>query len=133
MSEKEPAYDYSPYEAGMTYVEKLDFRRQEHEQEMERTKLRELEESRRAKYRRSEARQETVRHVGLAIVAVLAVGMILAFITYWTMGGPPPPDGLSENERREIACVENGGGWVPEDLLTSSGKGLCIYPGKTAG
>jgi hypothetical protein len=125
--------DDAALEQGMTYVEKLDFREQAHRHEMERVRLQELEQTKRAKYQHRTRRQDTVKVVGLSVVAVLAAGMVLAFITYWAMGGPPAPDGLSENERRENACIANGGGWVPDDLLASSSQGICVYPGKSAG
>lgn len=118
-------------EEGMTYVERLDFREQAHRHDLAKLEKQTARDVAVARERRLQERQETIRNVGLALVAVLGVAVILAAITYWAMGGPPSPDGLSENERREQACVSSGGGWVPEDLLTSSGQGLCVYPGKS--
>jgi len=118
-------------EAGMTYVEKLDFREQAHRHDLERLKLTEVEATKRARYRRSEERQETMRWVGLFVCVAAAVLGIAFFIWQGTSG--PESKVPGKDERREQACVVNGGGWVPDDMLASSSDGLCVFPGETSG
>ena len=124
------AADEKSLEEGMTYVEKLDFREQAHRHELERIRVQEAEETKRAKYKNAERRQETLTAWGIGFF----VAAVIIAISYFIYAGVTGPDnGKSIEQEREQACVESGGGWVPEDLLATSGQGLCVYPGKTAG
>ncbi len=128
MTDKQPAYD--PYEAEMTYVEKLDFREQAHRHEMERLRVSEAEQTKRAKYRLREERQDTYRWLGIGFFVLVLLLAVIAWIYFSTAGDPnPQPD---QEDQREQACVQNGGGWVPKDLLDMSDHGLCVYPGQKA-
>lgn len=123
----------SGLEEGMTYVEKLDFREQEHRHRLAEQAANEAEQTKRAKYKLREARQETYQVAVIGFFVVTVILAVIAWIYFSTSGNPnKAPDGLSDEERREIACVESGGGYVPSDLIANSGKGLCVYPGKRA-
>ena len=122
--------DARALEQGMTYVEKLDFREQEHRHAMELQVAKEAAETKRAKLRRSEARQDTLKWVGIAALAAAAFVALVYFIWLGTSG--PEPTLPTSEERRETACIESGGGWVPEDLLEDTAEhGICVHPGVT--
>lgn len=111
-----------------THIEEMDFAEMQHRQKAELTKIQEAELTKRAKYELREARQETYQIIGVAI-AVAAVLITLALV-WWNPWEPPSPPEPDNEGLREIACVQNGGGFVPEDLLVSGSHGICIYPGK---
>jgi len=82
-----------------------------------------------AKYQHKEARQETLKYVGVAFAFVILFLGIATIIFLATSG---PDEGAAREQEREAACVANGGGWVPEDLLVQTGQGMCVYPGERA-
>lgn len=116
--------DKNPFE---TYVAP-----ETHEQKMERLRLAEEHQTKRAKYSLREERQKTYVFVAGCFFAALAFLGVVAAIYFGTTGGP---DGVDKNiiERdREKECLANGGGWVPRDMLATEAdhEGLCVYPGK---
>lgn len=111
-----------------THIEEMDFAEMKHRQALEEQQLREENETKRAKYRLREERQETYQVIGIAFfVAAVLIAIILAF---WNPWAPPKPAEPDNEGLREIACVENGGGFVPDDLIVQGDSGLCVYPGK---
>jgi hypothetical protein len=118
-----PTYENLPE----THIERMDRLDWEHRHEMEKLQLREAEETKRAKYRLREERQETYRVIGVGFLVLVLLLAVIAWIYFSTSGDPTPePD---TDVQREIACVDNGGVWIPDDLLTS-GEPLCVFPGK---
>ena len=118
----------NPLEEGMSYVEKLDFREQEHRHAMELAAQHEAAETKRARYQKAESRHEVLTYVGIAI----CVAAVILGIVYAVYRGTTGPDNSGRIEQeREQACVEAGGGWVPEDLLSDTAShGLCVFAGK---
>jgi hypothetical protein len=111
---------------GMTYVEKLDFSEQAHRHEIERIKIAEEAATTRAKYELRAERQDTYKVVGVALAIAAVVLAIVAAIYFYNVR---PDDTLNGEERREIACTENGGAFIPERMLEDSANvGLCVYP-----
>lgn len=101
-----------------------------HEQKMERLRLAEEEQTKRAKYKLREERQETwqIAWVGF-FIAVVVIAIIAAF--YFGTTGPDSAPSHDEIEHeRELACIDDHGAWVPDDLIVSGDNGLCVYPGK---
>ena len=114
-----------------THIEKMDRLALEHKHQMELHKMQEVEETRREKIRRSSNRQDTYQIVGVA--GAIATVIIVIVIAVWNPWSDSPKISDKEVEhQREVACVENGGGWVPKDLLDVSDSGICVFPGKTA-
>lgn len=112
-----------------THIEEMDFAEMKHRQELEAQRVKEDGETKRAKYRLREARQETYQFIGIGfLVAAVIITVILAFWNPWAPPSPPEPD---TETQREITCVQNGGGFVPDDLIVQGDSGLCVYPGKT--
>jgi hypothetical protein len=92
-------------------------------------KIKQDGETKRAKLRASEARQETYKVVAVGFfIAALLITIVLAF---WNPWAPPDPPEEDKEYLREQACVANGGGWVPDEMFYDKDKGLCVYPGKT--
>lgn len=117
-------------EEGMTYVEKLGFRDQQHRFEMEKIKAQEAEATKRAKYNLREARQETYQVIGAGIlIAAVLLGIIFA-IYKGTRPGPhsDDPAPVTVEERREQSCMAEGGTWVPASVIVGS-QGMCVMPG----
>jgi hypothetical protein len=112
-----------------THIEEMDFAEMKHRQAAELAKIQQDGETKRAKLRASEARQETYKVVaaGFFIAAVL-ICIILAF---WNPWAPPEAPAEDKEYLREQACVESGGGWVPDEMFYDKEKGLCVYPGKS--
>ena len=115
-------------------VDVFDQRAQQHEFELRRAEAdarsRVATAEAEAKAQRTEARMVALQYfiVCLFIASILfGVGLWI-----WSATNDPEPGGMSKDERRETACVNNGGGWVPEALLARSSDGLCVYPGKSA-
>lgn len=116
-------------ELGMTYVERLDFREQAHRHQVELQEKNDAAKVERAKYDLREARQTTYQTIAIGLFAA-AVILGIVYAIYAGTRDPDPGAGPTKEERRETACVENGGGFVPEDLLHSeAGEGLCVFPG----
>lgn len=114
-----------------TAIEAFDRREQEHKHAMEAARLHEIEETKRAKIRRSVDRQETYQMIGVGILIVTLI-LGIAYAIYRGSARDDGPDGITSEERREQACVAAGGGWVPEDLLAQGSHGICVFPGKSA-
>ena len=113
-----------------THIEEMDFAEMKHRQAIEAQQLKEDNETKRAKYALREARQETYQIIGIAFfVAAVLIAIILAF---WNPWAPPEPEKPDTETQRETTCIENGGGWVPDDLIVQGDSGLCVYPGKQA-
>lgn len=123
------AEDERALEAGMTYVEKLDFREQAHRHELERLREQEAEQTKRAKYKLREARQETYQIFVIGFFIVVVLLAVIAWIYFSTAGNPhKSPD---SEVQREQNCIADGGGFVPKDLLASSNHGMCVFPGRS--
>lgn len=81
---------------------------------------------------RIEHRHTTLRYYGGGFATLLVLGVAAFLIFTWTTG--PESDKPTIEERRELACIESGGGWVPETLLdTDADQGLCVHPGDQPG
>ncbi len=89
-------------------------------------KLAETEKTKRSRYELRRARQETWRFAAGCLAAVAGLSAVTAAIYFGTTG--PEDTSPTSEERRETACTEGGGGWVPEDLLASTDQGMCVYP-----
>jgi hypothetical protein len=120
--------DDRDYAAQPLTVDEFDRLEQKHKHELEKLQVAEAESTKRARINRSENRMLGI----IWVVAILAVTAIIFGIGWWIWSetSGPESNGPTGEERREIACVENGGGWVPKDLL-AAGAGLCVYPGKS--
>lgn len=116
------------YEEGMSYVEKLDFREQEHRHALERQAQKEINDLKIERQRTRRARKDVwiTFFVGLFVVTLL-LGICFA-IYKGTRPGPysGKPD---KDERRETACMAAGGTWLPGSLVVGE-DGLCVLPGK---
>ena len=113
-----------------THIEEMDFAEMKHRQAAEMEQIKQDGETERSKNNLRKARQETYQVVGIAFfVAVVLVAIVLAF---WNPWAPPEPDKPDTETQREATCIENGGGWVPDDLIGQGDSGLCVYPGKQA-
>lgn len=111
-----------------THIEEMDFAEMKHRQAKELAQIDQDGQSKRARLRVSEARQQTWQIVSVGFfLAAVSITIVLVF---WNPWAPPKPAGPDNEGLREIACVENGGGFVPEDLLAVGSRGLCVYPGK---
>lgn len=111
-------------------MSEYDVREQQHRHKMESEKAYATSQVERAKYEHKTARQNTIKVVGVAAVAAsLIFGVV--FLIWKAESGPD--EGAAREQQREEACVTNGGGWVPEDLLATASHGLCVYPGERAG
>ncbi len=112
-----------------THIEEMDFAEMKHRQALEAQQIKEDGETKRAKYRLREARQETYQWIGIGfLIAAVLITIILAF---WNPWAPPEPPEKDTEYLRETTCVTNGGGWVPAEVLYNQEKGMCVYPGKT--
>lgn len=110
----------------MTYVEKLDFTEQTHRHEMERAQLSETAATTRAKYELRAERQDTYKVAACALAAAAVIIAIVAAIYFYNIR---PDDALPAEERRELACTDAGGAFIPERMLEESANvGLCVYP-----
>lgn len=114
-----------------THIERMDRLEFEARQAKELAVLNAERDVRVAKERRKEARTEMLPWVaGILAVAAVLIACVYAF---WIDDDPVTPESYKNTEAyREERCIDNGGGWVPADLLATSGEGLCVYPGKTA-
>lgn len=110
-------------------MSEYDVREQAHRHDLERRQTDGKWRTEQAKYSNREARQETVRWVGISLVVVL---LILGIATIIWRANAGPDDDAAREQQREETCVANGGGWVPQDLLATSSSGICVYPGERA-
>lgn len=120
MSKSEEDLSFHPYEKSTAELE-AETARLKIREENETTRI--LDENRRDADRRVR-RSETLRGTGVG----LAVLSVLAGIGWLIWNGTSGPSGTPSENDREQACYDNGGGWVPEDLLSSASEGLCVYP-----
>jgi hypothetical protein len=115
-------------EVGMTYVEKLDFREQQHRHEAELRRLETEKAIARAREERRKSRNEAVAIVvGVATFFTLIFGIGLLIYRYNTR---PDTGRVDVEQRREQQCITNGGGWVPRKPLANTATGLCVFPSK---
>ena len=116
---------------GLTYVERLDLGEQAHRHAMEEQGRKDAAKLAQQKTELREARQETWQ---IGVVAFFVAAVILGIVAAIYLGNTGPDDTAAVEERREAACVESGGGWLPERMLEESANvGLCVYPGTGAG
>jgi ferric-dicitrate binding protein FerR (iron transport regulator) len=113
----------------LDYAFKLDLARQHEEAETERERIRSDANVQRERYETTRHRQDTVRTVlgGLVVFVVLlaALGGLI-----WLLSRPDAPEDYKKSDAyREQVCVNNGGVWLPKDLL-AVGHSQCFYPGK---
>lgn len=127
-----------PLEQGMTYVEKLDYRDQQHRHEMAKESAKAASTLAIEKERRKGRRAGMWMGWGITFLVAAAIAAGTFFIV---QGVNRDGEGKREvqiqyvqSERdREDKCLSDGGGWVPATLIANSDQGLCVYPGKTAG
>lgn len=114
-----------------TAIERYDRLEQEHRHALERDAANKAADLKIAKVNRSRDRQGT--YVWWAVIAgvVLLVGIVFGFFAYRS-SLPAKPVAPDNEGARESQCIENGGGWVPADVLDMSDKGMCVFPGKIA-
>jgi hypothetical protein len=110
-------------------MEEYDLREQAHRHRMEQEKAKGDWQADVAKSHHRQARQETLKVVGIAFAGVILVLGLAGIIFLATSG---PNEGAAREQEREDACIANGGGWVPNDLLATANVGLCVYPGERA-
>lgn len=80
------------------------------------------------RFRAVSERHETYRIVGgFVSAAVVILGIFGGWL--WNHNQPADPYKPDSNIVREQNCIDRGGAWIPEDLLTTE-HGLCVFPGK---
>lgn len=114
-----------------THIERMDRINFEASQEEKRLKIQAERDIKVAKeHSKSERKEMWMVIAGCASVTSIILGLIYV---WGVIPDPPktPEDFRTSEAGREAACVENGGGWVPKDLLYGPpDQGLCVYPGK---
>lgn len=113
----------------LTHIERMDEMRfkAEHEKELERIKS-----DRDVKVAKERRKEERAPYL-LGSIAAVCIATVLGLCIYgwWIDEEPVTPEQFSTSEAgREQRCIENGGGWVPEDILANSSKGMCVFPGQ---
>lgn len=117
-----------PFDLPPTHFERLEAERLKHEQKKELAQIEADRDIKVAREMRKQERTKVLLYVGIAfVVAVVILGIVTA-IYFGTTDGEGK--GAVE-QKREQTCIENGGGWVPEGLLSDyADAGLCVYPGE---
>lgn len=114
-------------EPEMSYMEQLDIENQRFAHKMEVQRQEDATKIAIAKANRSSHRKEMV---GYLAIAFAVVGVVFT-ISYFIYHGTRPSPYTDEETKREQACVSNGGGFVPKDLLKDgTNHGLCVFPGR---
>lgn len=120
--------DFSLPETHIERMDRLAFERDTQERQL---KIQAERDIKVAKERRKSARSGTWLGIGVAFAA--AAVMIACVYAWWIDEEPVTPDNFITSEAgREARCLDNGGGWVPDDLIVSGDSGLCVYPGRQA-
>jgi hypothetical protein len=117
-----------PLEEGMTYVEKLDFREQAFRQKLELEKEQTRRVIAQAKEGKAESRHQVYIYVGISLLVVTLILGVIFFIYKGTRPGPYSNE-PGVGERRETACMNQGGTWLPSGLVVGE-EGVCVLPGK---
>lgn len=112
-----------------THFERMDLEEMRHRQAKELAEINAKRDIAVAKEERKAERSEMWMAIG---IAAAVAGVLFSLIYAWWIDVDPksPEDFKTTEAGREQACIERGGGWVPEDLLASSNNGLCVFPGK---
>ena len=121
-------------EMPLTHIERMDqlvFQRETKEREL---RIQAEQAVRVAKEKRKAER--STMWLGIAIATVVGAVLFSLVYAWWIIPDPPktPEDYRNTEAGREQTCFNNGGGWVPKELLRdgsgSSDHGMCVFPGK---
>lgn len=110
-------------------VDEYDLREQEHQHRM---KQAEIDRVTKVAVARASNRAEVTgwRIAGIVMVCIVTAVAAIIIAAIVTPNGKPKPD---HEQQRETQCFDDGGGWVPKDLLQSgtgtSDHGMCVFPG----
>jgi hypothetical protein len=113
----------------LDYAFKLDLARQHEDAETERERIRWDANVQRERYETTRHRQDLVQKVLAGLVGLVVFLTVLGFFG-WLFSRPDAPEDYKKSDAyREQVCVNNGGVWLPEDLLAVK-HSQCFYPGK---
>lgn len=123
------------FDLPMTHIERMDLEEMRHRQAKELAEIHARTAEVVAKERRKEERTEMWIWIGVS--AAIAAVLITCVYAWWIDEEPKTPEDYKNTDAyREQVCLDNGGGWIPKDLLYDgnggSDRGLCVYPGKRA-
>lgn len=117
----------------LTEYEKEERAQAAHQREMEKLAAQERVEKVKAEALVKTKRAE-MRPFSIGTIAAMLV--VLALVAAFTYGctRPADPNNTEQDksqieQQREIACIDAGGGWIPEDMLVNGDDGQCIFPG----
>lgn len=117
-----------------THIERMDRLMFESQKAKELEQVRADQAVKVAKERRKAERSKM--WVGI-VIALVAGGIVFSLVYAWFIIPDPPqtPEDYRTSEAgREQTCFDNGGGWVPKEILRdgsgASDHGMCIFPGK---
>lgn len=113
----------------LDYAFKLDLARQHEESETERERIRQDADVQRERYVTARHRQDLLQTIlGRLAAFVVALAIVLGLV--WVFSRPDAPEDYKKSDAyREQVCVNNGGVWLPSDML-KTGDAQCFYPGK---
>lgn len=113
----------------LDYAFKLDLARQHEDAETERERIRKDADVQQARYETTRHRREMFLKV-LGGLVFLVVAFAILGVVAWAIFRPDTPEKYKTSDAyREQVCLNNGGVWLPDDLLTV-GHSQCFYPGK---
>lgn len=119
-----------------THMDRMERERQAQVAELEKVRVVQENETKRAKLEARESTKEMLTFIG-GFLAATAVLVTLGLV-WWTDFGENPTqqpkisDAQIEQQREE-RCIDTNGGWLPADTFSGSypEHGMCIYPGRT--
>lgn len=113
----------------LDYAFKLDLARQHEDAETERERVRRDADVQRERYATARHRQDLLQKV-LAGLLFLVVAFAILGVVAWAISRPDTPEKYKTSDAyREQVCVNNGGVWLPSDMLKTA-DAQCFYPGK---
>lgn len=121
-------------DAELTFFDQMERDRQAQAAELEKTRVVQENETKRAKLA---ARKDTKEFLAIVagVLAAAVVAVTLCLVWFTDIGDdpnrPPKMSDAQIEQQREQKCIDTGGGWVPDDLIVSGDSGLCVYPGHT--
>lgn len=113
---------------GELSLDEYDRREQKHRHDLE---IRQAQVDRDIAVARENRKATTRRAFGYVGVALVAAGCVVSIALIIHKATSGPDENKNREQEREQACVENGGGYVPESLLRdTASQGVCVYPGR---
>lgn len=113
----------------LDYAFKLDLARQHEEAETERERVRRDADVQRERYATARHRQDLLQTILGGLAAFVVVLTIVGGLV-WLFSRPDAPEDYKKSDAyREQVCVNNGGVWLPSDMLKTA-DAQCFYPGK---